>query len=1104
MAWAVVLAILVLSVLHPLLLTTLADESDNNRDALLCLKSRLSITAWNTTSPDFCSWRGVSCTRPAQLPLVVALDLEAQGLAGEIPLCMSNLTSLVRIHLPNNQLSGNLPPEIGRLTGLRYLNLSSNALSGEIPESLSLCSSLEILALSSNSVGGVIPPLLGTLHNLSSLDLSSNKLSGEIPPLLGSSPALDSVSLTNNFLEGEIPLFLANCSSLRYLSLQNNSLSGAIPSALFNSSTITQIHVSMNNLSGPIPPFTNFPSKLNYLDLTGNSLTGTVPPSVGNLTRLTGLLIAQNQLQGNIPDLSKLSGLQFLDLSYNNLSGIVPPSIYSLPLLSFLGLANNNLRGTLPSDMGNTLSNMNSLIMSNNHFEGEIPASLANASSMEFLYLGNNSLSGVVPSFGSMSNLQVVMLHSNQLEAGDWAFFSSLANCSQLQKLNLGENKLRGNLPASSFATLPKSINGLTLQSNYISGTIPLEIGNLSEISLLYLDNNLFTGPIPSTLGQLRNLFILNLSRNKFSGEIPPSIGNLNQLTEFYLQENELSGSIPTSLAGCQKLVALNLSSNGLNGSINGPMFSKLNQLSWLLDLSHNQFTDSIPPEIGSLINLGSLNLSHNKLTGKIPSALGECIRLEALHLDGNLLEGSIPQSLANLKGVKALDFSQNNLSGTIPEFLETFTSLQYLNMSFNNFEGPVPIGGAFANRSSVSVQGNALLCSNVQLNDLPRCSTSASQRKHKFIVPLLAALSAVVALALILGLVFLVFHILRKKRRRSSQSIDHTYTEFKRLTYNDVSKATNGFSPTNIVGSGQFGIVYKGQLDGKDSSVAVKVFKLNQYGALDSFIAECKALRNIRHRNLVGVITACSTYDLMGNEFKALVFEYMANGSLENRLHAKLQKNADLSLGAVICIAVDIASALEYLHNQCIPPVVHCDLKPSNILFDDDDTAYVCDFGLARLIHGYSSEAQSNSTSISGPRGTIGYIAPEYGMGSQISTDGDVYSYGIILLEMLTGKRPTDEAFSNGLTLQKYVDASLSEIEHILHPSLMPKTGDQHTLTPKIEEYKPTTVMHICALQLLKLGLLCSVESPKDRPSMHEIYSEVMAVKEAFFSMNS
>ncbi|XP_014758490.1 probable LRR receptor-like serine/threonine-protein kinase At3g47570 isoform X2 [Brachypodium distachyon] len=969
-----------------LILATLADESSNNREALLCLNSRLSI--WNsTTSPDFCTWRGVTCTETTQPPAaakVMALDMEALGLTGDIPPCISNLTSLVRIHLPNNQLSGHLPPELGQLTRLRYLNLSTNVLTGEIPVSLSSCAGLEVLVLSRNSIGGAIPPELGALRNLS------------------------------------------------------------------------------------------------YLDLAINKLSGTLPPSVGNLSSLTALLLSQNQLQGNIPDLSKISGLQFLDLSYNSLSGTVPTSIYKLSLLTFLGLANNNLGGTLPSDMGNSLSNINILMMSNNHFEGNIPASLANASKLEFMYLGNNSLSGVIPSFGAMMNLQVVMLHSNQLEAGDWTFFSSLANCTRLKKLNLGGNNLRGDFPVNSVADLPKTLDGLTLQSNYISGTIPLEIGNLSKISLLYLDDNLFTGPIPPTLGQLHNLFILKLSKNMFSGEIPPSIGNLNQLSELYLQENQLSGSVPTSLAGCQKLVALNLSSNTLTGNISGLMFSKLNQLSWLLDLSHNQFTYSIPVELGSLMNLGSLNLSHNKLAGKIPSTLGACVRLESLRLEGNLLQGSIPQSLANLKGVKVLDFSRNNLS--------------------------VPTGGVFTGTNNASVQGNPHLCSSVGVNDFPRCSTLVSKRKHKFIVPLLAALSGLVGVALILRLFFSVFNVLRKKKRKSSESIDHTYMEMKRLTYNDVSKATNSFSPANIVGSGQSGTVYKGQMDGEDTMVAVKVFKLDQYGAVGSFVAECKALQNIRHRNLVKVITACSTYDPMGNEFKALVFEYMANGSLENRLHAKFHKhNADLGLGVRICIAVDIASSLEYLHNQCIPPVVHCNLKPSNILFDDEDTAYVCDFGLARLIRGYSSGVQSNSTSTVGPRGSIGYIAPEYGMGSPISTEGDVYSYGIIILEMLTGRRPTDEAFRDGLTLRKYVGASLSKVEDILHPSLIAEMRHPHAdHTPKAEEYRITTRMGVCALQLLKLGQICSEELPKDRPSMHEIYSEVIAIKEAFFSMNS
>ncbi|KAB8086577.1 hypothetical protein EE612_009949 [Oryza sativa] len=1061
-------------------LTALADE----REALLCLKSHLSspngsaFSTWsNTISPDFCTWRGVTCSIKLQERprVVVALDMEAGGLTGEIPPCISNLSSLARIHLPNNGLSGGLTftADVARL---QYLNLSFNAISGEIPRGL------------------------GTLPNLSSLDLTSNNLHGRIPPLLGSSSALESVGLADNYLTGEIPLFLANASSLRYLSLKNNSLYGSIPAALFNSSTIREIYLRKNNLSGAIPPVTMFTSRITNLDLTTNSLSGGIPPSLANLSSLTAFLAAQNQLQGSIPDFSKLSALQYLDLSYNNLSGAVNPSIYNMSSISFLGLANNNLEGMMPPDIGNTLPNIQVLMMSNNHFVGEIPKSLANASNMQFLYLANNSLRGVIPSFSLMTDLQVVMLYSNQLEAGDWAFLSSLKNCSNLLKLHFGENNLRGDMP-SSVADLPKTLTSLALPSNYISGTIPLEIGNLSSMSLLYLDNNLLTGSIPHTLGQLNNLVVLSLSQNKFSGEIPQSIGNLNQLAELYLSENQLSGRIPTTLARCQQLLALNLSSNALTGSISGDMFVKLNQLSWLLDLSHNQFISSIPLEFGSLINLASLNISHNRLTGRIPSTLGSCVRLESLRVAGNLLEGSIPQSLANLRGTKVLDFSANNLSGAIPDFFGTFTSLQYLNMSYNNFEGPIPVGGIFSDRDKVFVQGNPHLCTNVPMDELTVCSASASKRKHKLVIPMLAVFSSIVLLSSILGLYLLIVNVFLKRKGKSNEHIDHSYMELKKLTYSDVSKATNNFSAANIVGSGHFGTVYRGILDTEDTMVAVKVFKLDQCGALDSFMAECKALKNIRHRNLVKVITACSTYDPMGSEFKALVFEYMANGSLESRLHTRFDPCGDLSLGERISIAFDIASALEYLHNQCIPPVVHCDLKPSNVLFNHDYVACVCDFGLARSIREYSSGTQSISRSMAGPRGSIGYIAPEYGMGSQISTEGDVYSYGIILLEMLTGRHPTNEIFTDGFTLRMYVNASLSQIKDILDPRLIPEMTEQpsnHTL--QLHEHK-TGIMDICALQLLKLGLECSEESPKDRPLIHDVYSEVMSIKEAFFA---
>ncbi|CAN6329004.1 unnamed protein product [Urochloa humidicola] len=952
------------------------------------------------------------------------------------------------------------------------------------------------LSLEEEGLVGKIPACISNLTYLKRIHLPVNELSGPVPPELGRLSRLMYINLSFNALSGMIPAELASCSGLQIIALRKNNLYGGIPAFLLNSSMIQKIDLRTNNLSGPIPPLlTNSYASLKFLALTGNSLSGVIPSSLGNLSSLAVLIAAENQLTGGIPaSLARLSNLQLLDITYNNLSGTVPNSIYNLSLLAFLGLADNSLVGTLPSNMGDTLPNIEKLVLSRNNFEGEIPESLANATNLEIIHLAQNSFSGVIPSLGSLPKLQRLLLFQNHwLEAGDWMFLSSLTNCTQLAMLTLDGNNLHGDLP-TQVTNLSRSLEYLVLGSNHITGTIPTDIGNLVSLSMLYLEDNKITGTIPASIGELHNLYTLDLSKNRLYGNIPTSVGNFGQLSELYLQENNLTGAIPEDLAGCKNLLALNLSSNILSGPIPNGLFGRLNQLSWLLDLSYNKLTGSIPDDVGSFINLKSINISNNNISGKIPSSLGSCELLQSLHLGGNFLEGQIPLSLATLRGIKEMDFSRNDLTGQIPEFFEILNSLEYLNLSVNNLDGPIPTRGIFANTTArLFLQGNPSLCTTTHLLHLPLCSVERSERKNRTEVHILSIVLSCVAISLLIVL------FLKKRIIKDSCPVHESTKELKFLSYYDLSKMTNGFSSTNLIGSGQSSVVYKGSLHEEGHMIAVKVFKLGHSGASESFLAECRALRNIRHRNLVKVITACSTHDPLGNEFKALVLEYMPNGTLADHLHTKSPRYGYLSLGTRINIAVDVASVLEYLHICSIPPMVHCDLKPSNILFDGDNLAHVGDFGLARFLS--SSDRHQNSTTMIGPRGSVGYIPPEYGMGSRISTEGDIYSYGIILLEMFTGKRPTYELFDDGFTLHKYVVEALPEIGKILDPYLRKEIGGDHNSHTQSQEQGNKTEMQKCILQLLNLGLQCSEEAPKDRPNIQDVYGQVVAVKEQFIS---
>jgi len=571
-------------------------------------------------------------------------------------------------------------------------------------------------------------------------------------------------------------------------------------------------------------------------------------------------------------------------------------------------------------------------------------------------------------------------LEHNQLEATDansWKFLDSLSNCSHLQILALGDNKLSGKLP-NSVANLSAELQQLILGENQISGSIPSAIKNLASLYMLNLQDNLLTGIIPEEIGKLVNLQMLVLFYNRFTGNIPSSLGNLTKLNYLLLSNNQLEGHIPSNLGNLQQLNLLDLSSNRLSNNIPKEIFS-LTSLSRYIDLSNNNLEGNLPTEIGNLANVGEMFLSGNKLAGEIPSTIGKCESLQSLNMDNNFFQGTIPHSLNNLKGLQMLNLSHNFLSGPFPEFLENLKFLVSVDLSFNHLQGSVPRKGIFQNATATSLHGNDGLCGGIPKFNFPSCTAKSSGRERKGAI-LLKILIPLAGAILFLLMITLFVYLKWKRKPRQQTTAASTEDQYPRVSYGELVSATNGFASANLLGMGRYGSVYKGTLGSSNMIVAVKVYNLQQRGASKSFLTECEALRSIRHRNLIKILTSCSSVDSKGHDFKALVFEFMPNGSLETWLHPEENVGPEfnhLNLIQRLDIALDVANALVYLHHDLEPPIIHCDLKPSNILLDNDMSAHVGDFGLAKFFTEAMPQPSRDSSSSTGIRGTIGYVAP-------------------------------------------------------------------------------------------------------------------------------
>ncbi|XP_060672458.1 probable LRR receptor-like serine/threonine-protein kinase At3g47570 isoform X2 [Ziziphus jujuba] len=746
-----------------------------------------------------------------------------------------------------------------------------------------------------------------------------------------------------------------------------------------------------------------------------------------------------------------------LDLSGLGLAGSIAPHIGNLSFLNSLQLQSNRLRGTLPNEICN-LSRLKVLNLSSNSIEGSLPSNITKLKNLQILDLMENEITSRLPEeLGFLSNLQVLKLGKNNFFG---SIPSSLSNLSSLTNLNLGTNAL--------------------------SGILPNDLGRLQKLKELDITINNLTG-------QLQELQMLGLAKNNLSGGIPNSLGNLRRLNDIDLSGNSLLGFIPSSFGNFQNLLSLDLSNNKLNGSIPKESFN-LQTLSTIFNLSNNFLSGPLPQDI-QLEKVVTIDLSNNLLSGPIPSSIINCKSLERLFMAKNRLSGPIPNTISEVKGLEMLDLSSNQLSGSIPKDLEDLHALRYLNLSFNQLEGEVPEGGVFRNISSVHLEGNKKLCSNLKCKN----STNPGHRNRVIVICVVTAIIATLALCTLL---FTLLHLRRRKATIKDTS-ETQKGQFQMVSYEELRRATGNFTESNLIGYGSFGSVYKGRLSDQ-TEVAVKVINTQTTGSWKSFVAECEALRNVRHRNLVRLITSCSSIDFKNMDFLALVYEYLSNGSLEDWIRGRKMKENGEALNIVdrLNVAIDVACALDYLHHDCEVPVVHCDIKPSNILLNEDFTAKIGDFGLARLL----MEKKGTQTSISSTnflKGSIGYIPPEYGQGEKPSTAGDTYSFGIMLLELFTGKCPIDKCFSGDLNLPRWVQSAFPEnfmqvvdskllVGDVCNEERDDDDDDNLYVSPEIRvEYCLTTVIEI--------GLSCTRDSPDGRITIRLALQKLKNAKHNF-----
>ncbi|KFK37673.1 hypothetical protein AALP_AA3G013700 [Arabis alpina] len=1094
--------------------------ADSDKSVLLRFKETVSdpslmLSSWVKESEDYCSWFGVSCDSMSR---VMALNMSGGSgssknrytcgdigkfplygfgirrdcggnhgaLVGNLPSVIVGLTELKVLSLPFNEFSGEIPRGVWGMEKLEVLDLEGNLMSGLLPVEFTGLRSLRVMNLGFNRIEGGIPSSLKNLSKLEILNLGGNKLNGTVPGFVG---MFRVVHLLLNWLQGSLPKDIGDsCGMLEHLDLSGNFFTGRIPESLGNCRGLRSLLLYMNTLEETIPlEFGNL-GKLEVLDVSRNTLSGPLPVELGNCSSLSVLVLSNlynvyediNSIRG-VSDMPPGADLTSMTEDFNFYQGGIPEEITRLPKLKILWVPRATLEGRFPGDWGSCQS-LEMVNLGQNFFKGEIPVGLSKCKNLRLLDLSLNMLTGELLKELSVPCMSVFDVGGNSL-SGLIPEFLNTTHCPPVVYLDRFSSQSY-NDPLSVYLSFfaEKAQVGTSLTSlggdgglalfhnfadNNFTGTLksmPLAQDRLGKrISYIFsAGGNRFYGQFPGNLfdkcDELEAVYV-NVSFNKLSGRIPEGLNNMcTSLKVLDASLNQIFGTIPSSLGDLASLLALNLSWNQLQGQIPGSLGKKMKAMTYL-------------------------SIANNNLTGQIPQSIGQLQSLEVLDLSSNDLSGGIPHDLVNLKNLTVLLLNNNNLSGQIPSGFATFA---VFNVSFNNLSGPVPATNGLTKCSSVV--GNPYLrpCHVFSLttpspdsrgspgdSDTQDYASSPAENApsdppgkgfNSLEIASIASASAIVSV--LIALVILFFYT-RKWHPKSKimASTKREVTMFMDIgvpiTFDNVVRATGNFNASNLIGNGGFGATYKAEIS-HDVVVAIKRLSIGRFQGVQQFHAEIKTLGRLRHPNLVTLIG----YHASETEM-FLIYNYLPGGNLEKFIQERSTRAVDWRV--LHKIALDIARALAYLHDQCVPRVLHRDVKPSNILLDDDHNAYLSDFGLARLL------GTSETHATTGVAGTFGYVAPEYAMTCRVSDKADVYSYGVVLLELLSDKKALDPSFvsyGNGFNIVQWACM------------LLRQGRAKEFFTAGLWDAGP----HDDLVEVLHLAVVCTVDSLSTRPTMKQV----------------